>query len=111
MENAIKTIKQLLLILDVLYGKMVSANNAQKDGILAHKTFVFLSVIFALPGVKKVLVNHVIMVILLNKVYALKTMTLVLSQIVIYYVKFGPNKFVLNALIELSSIKMESVLL
>lgn len=64
----------MLLILDVLFGKMESVNSAPKDGMQMHKKSVFLLVIYVPHGMKKELVNHVIMVILLNKVHALKIM-------------------------------------
>jgi hypothetical protein len=64
MESAIERIKQPLPILDALSGKTEFVNNALKDGILAHQTFVSLSVIFAQHGHKKVPVNHATMDIL-----------------------------------------------
>jgi len=88
---------------------MAFVNNALKDGILMQKIYVYQLVIYALPGPSKELVNHAIMVILLDKVPVLKIMILALYLIVTCFARLGLEMSAHNAQIELFLIKMDSV--
>jgi len=95
---------------DVYFGEMEFVKLAPKDGSLTKMEFVFPLVTFAHHGMKNLeIVLNATMDLMFKKESVLPILTLVLYQKVTFSAKSGLKKLVLNALPEVSSMKMENV--
>ena len=108
MVNVPSKINQLMIIKDVLLGKMDFVPNALKDGTSMNRNTAHQSAIYVLLGIKLESALNAITDTLSAKDNALLMTTEALFQIATSSAKHGPDKNAQNALKELTLMLMES---